>query len=124
MKQFFYAFVVCFLFVNCNAQEVGKVITTKQLKTLLVKEKIQLVDVRTPEETEKGFIKTTLFSNYFATNFLEDITSKLDKDKPVYLYCRSGNRSGKACKILQEKGYEVYNVLGGFKQWKKENTKN
>lgn len=121
MKQFFYAFVMCFLFANCTAQESNKVITTKNLKTLLAKEKIQLVDVRTPQETEKGFIKTALFSNYFATNFLEDVTSKLDKNKPVYLYCRSGNRSGKACEILQEKGYEVYNVLGGFNQWKKEN---
>jgi rhodanese-related sulfurtransferase len=45
----------------------------------------------------------------------------LDKNKPVYLYCRGGGRSGKSAKILQEKGYTIYNVLGGYTKWKKEN---
>ncbi|MDB4241958.1 rhodanese-like domain-containing protein [Polaribacter sp.] len=33
------------------------------------------------------------------------------------MYCRSGNRSGKSAIILKEKGFEVYNVLGGYKMW-------
>jgi rhodanese-related sulfurtransferase len=37
------------------------------------------------------------------------------------LYCRSGNRSGKSAKILKKEGYEVYNILGGYNQWKQEN---
>jgi rhodanese-related sulfurtransferase len=109
--------------MNCNAQENEKAITTKELKTLLSKEKIQLVDVRTPKETKQGAIEKAIFVNYFDDDFTEKIIKKLDKEKPVYLYCRSGNRSGKACKILQEKGFEVYNVLGGFNQWKKEELK-
>lgn len=107
--------------MHCNAQENEKTITTKELKELLVKEKIQLVDVRTPKEVKQGAIESALFVDFFDDAFTEKIIQKLNKEKPVYLYCRSGNRSGKACKILQEKGYEVYNVLGGFNQWKKEN---
>ena len=123
MKRLFLLIFSCFLLMNCNAQENEKAITTKELKTLLSKEKIQLVDVRTPKETKQGAIEKAIFVNYFDDDFTEKIIKKLDKEKPVYLYCRSGNRSGKACKILQEKGFEVYNVLGGFNQWKKEELK-
>lgn len=121
MKKLFLLFFSCFMLMNCNAQENKNTITTKELKTLLAKEKIQLVDVRTPKEIKQGAIEDAQFVNYFDANFTEKIVSKLDKEKPVYLYCRSGTRSGKACKILKEKGFDVYNVLGGFNQWKKEN---
>lgn len=110
-----------FFFVNCNSQEEIKSISTSDLKVLLAKENIQLLDVRSPKEINEGFIKTAKFANYFDADFYEKASSQLDKNKPVYLYCRSGNRSGKSAKILQEKGYEAYNVLGGFNQWKKEN---
>jgi len=79
------------------------------------------MDVRSPQEIKQGFIKTAVFANYFDTNFPEKASKLLDKSKPVYLYCRSGNRSGKSAIILQAKGFQVYNVLGGYHQWKKEN---
>ena len=108
-------------FISCgNSQEINT-ITTTELKVLLAKESIQLLDVRTSKEIEKGFIKTAIFADFYNDNFYADATKKLDKNKPVYLYCRTGNRSGKATKILQEKGYKVYNVLGGFTKWKQEN---
>lgn len=81
-------------------------------------ENIQLLDVRTPEEINNGFIETAIIADFYKDDFYENAIKKLDKSKPVYIYCRSGNRSEKASKILQEKGYEVYNVLGGFNKWK------
>ncbi|MGY0408516.1 MAG: rhodanese-like domain-containing protein, partial [Polaribacter sp.] len=65
MKQIFFFFISALLLLNCSKQEDVKSISTKELKTLLGKEKIQLVDVRTPKEIQDGFIKTALFSNYF-----------------------------------------------------------
>lgn len=121
MKNSFILLVSILFFTNCNAQNSTKTITTKELKVLLAKDSIQLMDVRTPKEIKQGAIETSLFVNYFDADFTEKAIKKLDKTKPVYLVCRSGNRSGKACKILKEKGFEVYNVLGGFNQWKKEN---
>ena len=108
-------------FINCNSQEEIKTISTIELKDLLAKKEIQLLDVRSPKEIEVGFIKSAKFANYFDAHFYEKASVQLDTNKPVYLYCRSGNRSEKSAKILKEKGYEVYNVLGGFNQWKKEN---
>jgi rhodanese-related sulfurtransferase len=86
----------------------------------LSKENIQLMDVRTPEEIKEGAIQTAFFANYFDVDFEEVATAQLNKSKSVYLYCRSGNRSRKACKILKEKGFEVINVLGGYQQWDSE----
>ncbi|MBU3011253.1 rhodanese-like domain-containing protein [Polaribacter vadi] len=121
MRPIFCLIIVSLFFVNCNAQVAIKTITTKELKTLLEQDNILLMDVRSPKEIKEGFIQTAKFANYFDDNFYEIATKHLDKTQPVYLYCRSGNRSGKSAKILQEKGYEVYNVLGGYNQWKKEN---
>ena len=107
--------------MNCNGQEKIKTISTIELKALLAKESIQLLDVRSPEEIAAGVIKTSIFANYFERDFTEKALKQLDNTKPVYLVCRSGNRSGKSAIILKEKGFDVYNVVGGYLQWVKEN---
>ena len=121
MKKLVSLLLMSLFFINCNSQEGIKSITTKELKALLAKEHIQLLDVRTPEETQQGFIETAKFANFFDADFFTKASKVLDKSKPVYLYCRSGNRSGKSAKILYDKGYKVYNVLGGYTKWKQEN---
>ena len=122
MKNLVCLFIMIFFCVNCNSQVALNSITTKELKVLLSKENIQLMDVRTPEEIKQGTIQTAFFANYFDVDFEKVATAQLNKSKPVYLYCRSGNRSGKACKILKEKGFKVINVLGGYQQWNLENN--
>jgi rhodanese-related sulfurtransferase len=121
MKSIFCVLLMVFGFTSCTAQDGVKSITTTELKALLEKENIQLLDVRSPEEIKQGAINTARFANYFDGDFYEKAVKQLDINKPVYLYCRSGNRSGKSAKILKAKGYTVYNVLGGYNQWKKEN---
>jgi rhodanese-related sulfurtransferase len=122
MKNLVCLFIMIFFCVNCNSQVALNSITTKELKVLLSKENIQLMDVRTPEEIKQGTIQTAFFANYFDVDFEKVATAQLNKSKPIYLYCRSGNRSGKACKILKEKGFKVINVLGGYQQWNLENN--
>jgi len=121
MKKKYFFILLGFLFINCNSQVEIKSISTKELKVLLSEKNIQLLDVRSSNEIKKGFIKTAIFTNYFDDDFYKQASIKLNKNKSVYLYCRSGNRSAKAAIILKGKGYDVYNILGGFNQWKKEN---
>lgn len=121
MKRFFCLSMMIFFFSNCSSQEEIKTISTIELKSLLAEENIQLLDVRSPKEIKQGFIKTAKFANYYDADFYEKASKQLNENKPVYLYCRSGGRSGKSAKILQEKGFTVVNVLGGYNQWKKEN---
>ena len=118
--------VICFLlmsvfFINCDKKQHVESITTLELKELLATKEIQLMDVRTPEEINEGFIETAVFENFFDDDFKTKASNQLDKSKKVYLYCRSGNRSEKAGVLLKEEGFNVIHVSGGFNQWKKEN---
>lgn len=76
-----------------------------------------MLDVRTPKEFKKGHIDGAKNMNYYDDDFDAQI-EKLDKDKPVYVYCHSGGRSAKAMSLMKEKGFkEVYNLLGGYGAW-------
>lgn len=80
-----------------------------------------ILDVRTQEEVEEGYIpNATNIDFYLGQDFLNEI-EKLDKSKNYYVYCRSGNRSGQACAIMNSVGFEnAFNLEGGFMNWEGE----
>jgi rhodanese-related sulfurtransferase len=97
-----------------------KLVTPEEMKELSQMDGVQLVDVRTPEEFMEGHIKGFQNIDFMSDSFQEDI-EKLDKNKPVIVYCKSGNRSGKSCKIMKEKGFvKIYDLEGGIEKWKYE----
>ena len=76
-----------------------------------------LLDIRTPEEVSKGFLKNASFINFYDENFLQK-ASWVKKNQPIYVYCHAGGRSSKAAEILIELGFrEVYNLVGGYSKW-------
>ncbi len=76
-----------------------------------------IIDVRTPEEYNAGHIENAMILDYYEDNFKDEL-DKLDKDKTYLIYCKSGNRSGKARDIMRDLNFtEVYNMLGGIIQW-------
>ena len=78
----------------------------------------QILDVRTPNEWNSGIIAEAHTINWFESTFAQEV-EKLDKNKPVLIYCASGGRSAKAMAKLQKMGFtEVYNLLGGMNAWK------
>ena len=80
-----------------------------------------ILDVRTKEECSESKIPGSLNIDYYSENFKDNLDS-LDKNLNYYIYCRSGNRSGKTVIILRDKGFKnVYNLEGGILAWKKEN---
>lgn len=95
-----------------------KLVTAEEMQAILEVEDVQLVDVRTPEEHEEIRIVNSQNIDYNSPTFDDDI-AKLDKEKPVILYCRGGNRSAKCAKKLKEAGFEkVYDLEGGISKWK------
>ncbi len=60
---------------------------------------VQLIDVRTAEEYDAGHIEGAENIDYKSNDFLMKL-DKLDREKPVYIYCRIGNRSNNAAKEL------------------------
>jgi len=77
----------------------------------------QLVDVRTPEEFNKGHLKGALNINYQGNDFTTEI-AKLDKTKQTYVYCQSGGRSSEACNYMSNQDFsKLYDLDGGFSAW-------
>ncbi|QLE01672.1 rhodanese-like domain-containing protein [Galbibacter sp. BG1] len=80
-----------------------------------------VLDVRTDEEVEEGYIpKAIQIDIYKGQGFLDEV-EKLDKSKNYYVYCRSGKRSAQACMLMNQLGFEnTHNLLGGFMEWEGE----
>jgi rhodanese-related sulfurtransferase len=77
-----------------------------------------ILDVRTDAEVSEGIIPNAKHIDFYkGQDFITEIEA-LDKSKNYYLYCRSGNRSGQACQIMEQLGFEnAYNLEGGMLQW-------
>ena len=78
-----------------------------------------LLDVRTNNEFAQGHLQGAQQIDFYRDDF-SDALDKLDREQPVLIYCRSGNRSGKAAKKMKAMGfYAVYNLEGGIGAWSK-----
>lgn len=122
MKKITILFTLIFALTltNCanETQSEIKVISPDEMQTLLELDDVQIVDVRTPEEYKNGFINNSQNIDFSSPTFDEDIT-KLDKSKPVILYCKSGGRSAKCAEKLKDAGFvKIYDLEGGITQWK------
>jgi rhodanese-related sulfurtransferase len=94
-------------------------ITVDALKEILdAGEKINLVDVREPHEHAEFNVGGLLLPlGHIQSIQIDDIEDL--KNEKVYFYCRSGNRSGQACLLLETMGFtDVVNVTGGMLAWR------
>lgn len=95
-----------------------KTVDVDDFAMFIVDTTVTLLDVRTPAEHAEGFIPGTHFNiDVLEDSYTKIATETLPKDKPVALYCRSGNRSKNAARILAEQGYEVVELGTGFRGW-------
>ncbi|MBC8753641.1 rhodanese-like domain-containing protein [Kordia sp. YSTF-M3] len=108
------------VFFSCSNAPKENNITVTELYELLKDAEVTVLDVRTPEEVAEGKITgKALEANFYDDTFVADVTSKIAKDQTIYVYCKSGRRSGKTVVTLRELGYsKTYNVEGGIKAWK------
>ena len=78
----------------------------------------QLIDVRTFSEYAQGYLPGALLMDIRKPASFDSLISQLDKDRPVFVYCRIGRRSMDAAKILEKKNHKVvYNLEGGILMW-------
>jgi len=95
-----------------------EVLDKTAFKKAIQHKKVQLVDVRTPREYNGGHIGKAVNIDLFQGGSFNQAFEKLDKSKPVYLYCRSGSRSRKAARKVLDMGFEkVYDLKGGYMGW-------
>jgi phage shock protein E len=114
VKSFLLVLMIGFGFLNCS--DANSQVNTLDLDGFVSKIKAtpnaQLIDVRTPGEWAEGKIGSSKLISVADPKFLEQ-ASKLDKNKPVFVYCAVGGRSSKASTLLQQAGFkQVYNLSG------------
>ena len=112
--------VFAVVLTSCEKEDKGdiQVITSEEMQTLLELEDVQFVDVSSEEERKKsGYIEGSQNIDFNSPTFDEDI-NKLDKSKPVILYCKTGGRSAKCAQKLKDAGFvKIYDLKGGITQW-------
>ena len=105
----------------CNTAQTNFVLSASDFKSKLDQTSgAQLVDVRTSEEFNGGHIANALNYDWNGSDF-QTQTAKLDKSKPVFVYCLSGKRSAAAATQLRSEGFTVYELDGGMLKWRAAN---
>lgn len=106
--------------VVCTAAHASGDVTTAEAARLAVKKSTIVLDVRTPGEFADGHLKRARLMDFYAKDFWKQV-STLPKNATIIVYCKSGRRSKDTETKLDSMGYtHVYNMLGGFDAWKKE----
>ena len=73
--------------------------------------------MRTADEYSSGHIKGAVNIDVLGDDFQKLLQEKLDKERPVAIYCRSGRRSKKAAQTAEQLGFSVVELDGGILSW-------
>ena len=124
MKVFYYFIVITSLLVfnQCNTEPKsvnGNILSPSDFYQKIIEQPAApIIDVRNSSEFSKAHLQSAVNIDINGGHF-DDIISKLDKSKPVLLYCLSGARSSTAASHMRAMGFrEVYELEGGLMKWR------
>ncbi len=107
--------VVGLVFYKNSQNKVVSKVDTAVLSAQIKSVRGQIIDVREPEEYSESHADGAI--NIPLGDILNGDYSKIDKTKPIYVYCKSGVRAGKAKVALENAGYKNVTSLGGLGDW-------
>jgi thioredoxin 1 len=111
-----YSFVVLFLAL-CSSPIFAQVLDVESFSSKIAEmPKALLLDVRTSGEFGGGHLPKATNIDFRSEGFGKEI-DKLDKSKPVLIYCLSGGRSAQAAEMMRAKGFQVTELKGGYLKW-------
>jgi rhodanese-related sulfurtransferase len=118
MKKVFALISSLLLLVGCSTSTAGATnMDVLEFSKKITESGVVILDVRTPGEFAEGYIEGARMIDFQGGSFETEIAT-LDKDVTYAVYCRSGNRSGQAVKIMQDAGFRnLYNLEGGVIDW-------
>lgn len=103
---------------GCSLSRNDTELSVEEFAQRISQGKVQLVDVRTPEEYKSEHLHGAISINILSEDFDSLSTQILNPDYPVFVYCQSGKRSAMATKRLHAENYVVYQLKGGMIAWK------
>jgi rhodanese-related sulfurtransferase len=117
MKKLILIFTSLLLLAGCSSNAATVDLSVTEFSAKVAEAGVITLDVRTPGEFMGGFIKGAQNIDFQSGNFENEIVA-LDKNATYAVYCRSGNRSGQAVKVMHDAGFHnVYNLNGGVIDW-------
>ncbi|MDE6693872.1 MAG: rhodanese-like domain-containing protein [Muribaculaceae bacterium] len=112
------------LMTACSTQVSGKdveIVSPVEFQTLMKDDTdAYLLDVRRPDEYATGHLEGAHLLDWLDPGSFKKEADGIDKDKTIYVYCRSGRRSNEAANYLSGKGYKVVDMDGGILAWENE----
>jgi rhodanese-related sulfurtransferase len=116
-------FFTLLLWDTPTTAETIQTINPKQAAELVLRENgntdFIILDIRTPAEFQAGHLNGAVLLDYYSKTFVEGL-KQLDRNKIYLVYCRSGNRSGKALSLFKHLEFkQVYNIAQGINGWVK-----
>jgi rhodanese-related sulfurtransferase len=117
MKKVMALLASVLLLAGCSSSSSAVDLSVSEFSSKVTEAGIITLDVRTPGEFNEGHIAGAILVDFQSGNFESEIAT-LDKSKTYAVYCRSGNRSGQAVKVMSDAGFtSVYNLNGGVIDW-------
>ena len=123
MRKLLFFFIVIF---SCQTENKSfELLSYIDFKNKIELSGVRLIDVRTPMEFSQGNINGSVNVDFNNEEEFLNYFNELDKTEPVFLYCRSGNRSKKSADKLINLGFsKIYDLEGGFIEWNFNELKN
>ena len=117
MKKIIASLAFVLLLTGCSSSPSATDLSVSEFTGKVAEQGVVTLDVRTPGEFSEGYIEGAQLIDFQSGNFENEIAA-LDKSKTYAVYCRSGNRSGQAVKVMREAGFNnLYNLNGGVIDW-------
>jgi rhodanese-related sulfurtransferase len=117
MKKVIALITSVLLLAGCSSSSSAIDLSVTEFSGKVAEAGVITLDVRTPGEFAEGHIEGAQLIDFQSGNFENEISS-LDKNATYAVYCRSGNRSGQAVKVMHDAGFHnVYNLNGGVIDW-------
>jgi rhodanese-related sulfurtransferase len=117
MKKIIALIASALLLAGCSSSSSAIDLSVTEFSAKVAEAGVITLDVRTPGEFAEGYIQGARLIDFQSGNFENEIAT-LDKNATYAVYCRSGNRSGQAVKVMQDAGFtNVFNMNGGVIDW-------
>ena len=117
MKKIVALIASALLIAGCSSSSSATDLSVTEFSSKIAESGVVTLDVRTPGEFAEGYIEGARLIDFQSGNFEKEIAT-LDKNATYAVYCRSGNRSGQAVKVMKDAGFSnVFNMNGGVIEW-------
>ena len=117
MKKIVALIASALLLAGCSSSSSAIDLSVTEFSSKITESGVVTLDVRTPGEFTEGYIEGARLIDFQSGNFENEIAT-LDKNATYAVYCRSGNRSGQAVKVMKDAGFSnVFNMNGGVIEW-------